>query len=74
MACHNSGLAVDRAWGMTLADLVLTAQPPKEETKVATDKYQQYAMLVELDERIKLRESLTLEERIELEEFKARVM
>ena len=72
--CLKTGFAADKAWGMTVADLVLTLLPRKEEQNHAENRIEQMVLCARIDERFKLLDDLTIQERIELENFKASVM
>lgn len=66
-------LPADRCWQMTVRDLCLMIRQPEERQR-ATDTTSQYLMCVESDRRRELREKLSVEERIELEDFKLALM
>ncbi len=74
LAVHEKGVLPDRAWDMTLPDLCLLLTPPEEKWLEVSNAIEGQVICFQLQERIDLLASLTLEQRCELEELKSRLM
>lgn len=64
----------DRCWEMTIGDLLLMVQDRDSSSLTTDSPLQQRVMCQEFDRRAKLRDTLTLSERIELENWKHQLM
>lgn len=67
-------LPADVCWSHTVADLLLMMQPPESRTTTTDNPLEQRIILADLDRRLSLLDTLTLEERIELADWKQQLM
>jgi hypothetical protein len=71
---HKYEMSADAIWDMCIPDLFLMLKPPEEATTTTTDRGEQIAMCIMLDERIQALAALSIDERVELEQWKYDLM
>lgn len=72
---YRRKLAPARVWRWTLADICMVLRGDTDQDATTTDsKAEQLRLCRELDERLALMNRLTVEQRIELEDWKSRLM
>ena len=71
---HKLNLPADRVWEMSVGDICLTLKEPVEKVKSADHATAQKSLCLAFDERLARLKALTLEQRVELENWKAHLM
>lgn len=74
LAVHERNVLPDRAWDMTLPELCTLLHPPESQELEVSNNVEGFLVGALLDERIARIKALTLEERVELQEWKAYLM
>ena len=69
---HKYQLPADRCWAMTVSDMMLMLREP-EQNERTDNAFVQRMMCLALDKRLNVRKKLSLQERIELNEWVAKL-
>lgn len=64
----------DRLWDMSVQDLCLFIAPPEDNKRTVTNSIEGQLVAAEIDERIARVKALSIDERLELERWKAELM